>query len=151
MDIKVILHPTDGSANADRALDFACDLARDRQARLVIVTAQRRHGTESMPDELKSYERVEHMRVTEADLRRANAHAVVEAAERTARARGLADVTTLVVEGDPSRVIIDTARSEGVDTIVMGSRGLTGLPELLLGSVSHKVAHAAPCHCLIVR
>ena len=43
------------------------------------------------------------------------------------------------------------ARGRKVDAIVMGSRGLGDLESLLLGSVSHKVAHAAPCSCVIVR
>ena len=151
MDIKVILHPTDGSPDAKRALDLACDLARDHAARLLILHAQRQHGLEAMPEEMKGYERLEHVRVTEADLLHEAARTIVETAAREARDRGLADVDTLVVEGDPSRAILDTAKQKKADLIVMGSRGLGDLKGLLLGSVSHKVAQSAPCSCLTVR
>lgn len=151
MDIRLILHPTDGSPNAARALEAACDLAKERKAELLILNVQRRHGWDVMPEELQSYERVEHVRVSEADLRRAAARATVDAAEQAARAHGVTAVETTVEEGDPSRVIADTARLRGADLIVMGSRGLGELQELVLGSVSHKVLHAASCSCLIVR
>ena len=151
MDIKTILHPTDGSPQAAKALDLACDLAAERKARLIILHAQRRHGWDVVPEELKRLEQVEHIRVTEADLRRSNAQAVVNAAETAARGRGLTGVETVIVEGDPTRVIVDTAQAKRADLIVIGSRGLGDLQGLLLGSISHKVAHAAPCSCLIVR
>lgn len=151
MDIKLILHPTDGSPNAARALDVACGMARDYGARLLIVNAQRRHGLDVMPEELEAYRRVEHVRVTDAELRRAAAQATVDAAVETARGNGPTEVEGVVVEGDPGRVVADVAKDRGVDLIVMGSRGYTGIQELLLGSVTHKVLHAAPCNCLVVR
>lgn len=151
MDVNVILHPTDGSADSKKALDFACDLARERGARLIMLHVQRRHGLDAVPDALARFERVEHLRMTDADLHRAAAQAVVTAAEQEARARGLTEVSALIVEGDPSREIVNAARTQGADVIVMGSRGLGDLQGLLLGSVSHKVSHAAPCSCLVVR
>lgn len=151
MDVNLILHPTDGSADSKKALDLACDLARDRGARLIVVHVQRKHGLDSVPAELARFERVEGLRMTDADLYRATAEAIARGAEEEARARGLSAVESLVVEGDPSREIVNTAKAKGVDLIVMGSRGLGDLQGLLLGSVSHKVSHAAPCSCLVVR
>jgi nucleotide-binding universal stress UspA family protein len=46
---------------------------------------------------------------------------------------------------------LDIADRENADLIVVGSRGLGRLRELLIGSVSHKVAMLAKCPCLIVR
>lgn len=151
MDIKVILHPTDGSPDAKKALDLACDLARDHRSRLIILHAQRQHGLEVVPEGLKGFQELEHIRVTEADLLRGSAKIIVNAAAEEARRRGLSDIDTLVVEGDTTRVILDTVKTKGADLIVMGSRGLGDLQGLLLGSVSHKVSHSAPCSCLIVR
>jgi len=151
MDVNVILHPTDGSASSQKALDLACDLARDRGARLIVVHVQRRHGLDMVPEALARYERVEHLRMTESDLHRATAQSIANAAEQEARARGLTAVESMVVEGDPSREIVGAAKTTGADLIVMGSRGLGDLQGLLLGSVSHKVSHAAPCSCLVVR
>lgn len=151
MDIRLILHPTDGSANAGRALDVACGLAHALRARLVILHVQRRHGAEVMPEGLRGFERLEHMRVTEADLLRQAACRIVADAEQAARDRGVGEIETMVAEGDPGRTILDTAASRRADLIVLGSRGLGDLQGLLLGSVSHKVVNAAPCNCLVVR
>ncbi|WP_180901977.1 universal stress protein [Martelella soudanensis] len=59
--------------------------------------------------------------------------------------------------GDLSRTarqnacILDAIRERKVDTVVLGSRGLGDVAGLLLGSVSHKVTHLAPCTCIVVR
>ncbi len=151
MDIKTILHPTDGSDSARKALDFACELAAERNAQLLILHVQRRHGSERIPPELEQFSDIEHVRASEARLLRAAAEYIVDDARVAALNKGLALVDAEVMEGDPAHQIVDIARARKVDAIVMGSRGLGGLERLLLGSVSHKVAHAAPCSCLIVR
>jgi nucleotide-binding universal stress UspA family protein len=51
--------------------------------------------------------------------------------------------------GSPSRKICEFAQSEDVDLIVMGHRGITGLNEFLIGSVSNYVLHHAPCSILM--
>lgn len=53
--------------------------------------------------------------------------------------------------GNPGRTICDRAQSLSVDSIVVGSRGLTGAKEIFLGSVSNYVTHHAPCSVFIVR
>jgi nucleotide-binding universal stress UspA family protein len=53
--------------------------------------------------------------------------------------------------GDPSRIICDIARSWNADLIILGRRGLHGLSEFLLGSVSNYVLHHAPCSVLTVQ
>jgi len=53
--------------------------------------------------------------------------------------------------GEPAEEIVDLARLEGYDMVVMGSRGLSPMKELLLGSVSNRVLHTAPCPVLVVR
>jgi nucleotide-binding universal stress UspA family protein len=60
-------------------------------------------------------------------------------------------VTTRLSEGHPADKIIELAEAEHCDLIVMGSRGLGGLKEMFLGSVSDKVADHASCPVLIVR
>ena len=151
MDMKVLLHATDGSESAAKALDFACDLAAAKKALLLILHVQRRHGSESIPREFEEFSRIEQVRETEAELFRTAASRIVGYAEQQARKRGISVTEAMVVEGDPAQQIVETARKRKVDAIVIGSRGLGDLQGLLLGSVSHKVAHAAPCTCVIVR
>jgi nucleotide-binding universal stress UspA family protein len=54
------------------------------------------------------------------------------------------------IPGNPGQTIKKIAQNWDADLIVMGSRGRTGLSELVLGSVSNYVMHHAPCSVLIV-
>jgi nucleotide-binding universal stress UspA family protein len=56
-----------------------------------------------------------------------------------------------VVHGVPFQEIIETARAQQIDLIVMGTHGRTGLQHVLLGSVAEKVVRLAPCPVLVVR
>jgi nucleotide-binding universal stress UspA family protein len=56
----------------------------------------------------------------------------------------------LLIDGAPVRVLLSLAKSEQIDVIVVGSRGVGGFPELNLGSTSHQLAEHADCPVLIV-
>jgi nucleotide-binding universal stress UspA family protein len=56
-----------------------------------------------------------------------------------------------VIHGVPFHEIIETAKMQQVDLIVMGTHGRAGLQYMLLGSVAEKVVHLAPCPVLVVR
>ena len=60
-------------------------------------------------------------------------------------------VTTVLVEGPPSRVLVERAKSGEFDLIVMGSHGHGRLHGALLGCVSQKVLHASPIPVLLTR
>jgi nucleotide-binding universal stress UspA family protein len=75
----------------------------------------------------------------------------MEDAKARARDQSVASVRTVMREGDPGAAILQIAKEEKADLIVMGRRGLGDLAGLLLGSVSHKVAHLAECACLTVK
>jgi nucleotide-binding universal stress UspA family protein len=55
------------------------------------------------------------------------------------------------LSGNPGRIICELASNWSADLIVVGNRGLKGLKEMFLGSVSNYVTHHAPCSILIVR
>lgn len=55
------------------------------------------------------------------------------------------------VEGDASRVIVDRANKLGVEMIIVGSRGRTGLARLVLGSTAEHVVREASCSVLVAR
>ena len=76
---------------------------------------------------------------------------VVEKAAEAARAKGISQVETFIAQGDPARTIVNEAKRRGVEAIVMGSRGLSDLRGLVVGSVSHKVSHIADCTVITVR
>lgn len=58
---------------------------------------------------------------------------------------------TFIIEGNPAQKIEEFAENNHADLIIMGSRGLGGLKELFLGSVSHHVVQKAKCEVVIVK
>jgi nucleotide-binding universal stress UspA family protein len=56
-----------------------------------------------------------------------------------------------VAAGDPATAIVRLARERGVDLIVMGTHGRSGLAHMLVGSVAEKVMRQAPCPVLTVK
>ncbi|RWM24643.1 universal stress protein [Mesorhizobium sp.] len=149
-EMKLVLCATDGSEHAYKALEFAADLAQSKNAELLVVHVQRVRGSERISREMQELERIEQVRVTEAGILRSVAERIASEGAKVARTKGVSGVESLVVEGDPAREIVETAKTRGADAIVIGSRGLGDLQGLLLGSVSHKVAHLAPCTTIIV-
>jgi len=147
----LILCATDGSDAAQKAIEFAAELAREKLGELLVLHVQQAHGSEVVTQGLKEFEHVENIRVTEADMFRGKAERIAERGARYAQECGAPLVQSLVTEGDSARRIVETAKERGAGLIVVGSRGLGDLQGLLLGSVSHKVAHLAPCTCVIVR
>ncbi len=55
------------------------------------------------------------------------------------------------LSGNPGRVICELASNWSADLILVGNRGLKGLKEIFLGSVSNYVTHHAPCSVFILR
>lgn len=56
-----------------------------------------------------------------------------------------------ILGSNPSLALVDTAKRENFDLIVVGSRGLGGTAAFLLGSISRQVVTAAPCDVLVVK
>lgn len=91
-------------------------------------------------------ERLERERAALAKQAETDAHEMVAALE------GIGIKSTAVSRrGDPAAEILATANEKGSDLIVMGSRGLSGLDRMLLGSVARNVLSGAECSVLIVR
>ena len=61
------------------------------------------------------------------------------------------NVIALLREGRPSSTIVEEAESDGVDLIVVGSRGIGGITGLILGSTSHRVIYSSAKPVLIVK
>ncbi|AWB43306.1 universal stress protein [Paenibacillus sp. CAA11] len=58
---------------------------------------------------------------------------------------------SLMKHGDPAKLICETAAAEQADLIVMGTRGMSLVSEMLLGSVSHAVIQHAACPVVTVK
>lgn len=144
-----ILVPVDGSEHGFHALTLACTLARasDASMRLLHVVPDK-----EIPEALKRYAQIEHIQGTpEYMYETAIAENVLNAAADQVAAEGLQKVQTSVEHGDAAKRILEVAERESVDTIVMGTRGLSDIQGLVLGSVAHKVAHGAQCQVVVVK
>ncbi len=148
--LKTILVAADGSTHANAAVDLAAELAAKLGAKLLVINAIAEVGVDRVPEELRSYVELEHMRVTERELLQGAANEIVAAAARRARGRGATDVETMTIVGDPADSLLKVAGERKVDLIAMGRRGLGTIKGLLLGSVSHKVSQLAGCACVTV-
>lgn len=136
LPIQTVLHPTDLSADSAAAFRFACALARDYAARLVLVTVcpTPRTGPEGVdlarPDGI------------EEDL--------------LARLRELKPDPSVPVEyrvemGRPADLILSAAEEARADLIVMGTHGRSGVRRLVMGSVAEEVNRKAVCPVVTVR
>lgn len=147
-----ILVTIDGSEHAWKALDLAIELAKAQEAKLSVLHVV---AYEPAPEALRSFAEVEGVSAEEEAARfrygRTLGDALTGEAQARASAAGLGAVEALTAEGKPASVIVETAKALQADMIVMGSRGLSEPGALLLGSVSHKVAHLAPCTCVTVK
>jgi nucleotide-binding universal stress UspA family protein len=133
----------DGSETAELAVRWAAREAHLRGATLELVTAWEvapvayGYGYVAIPEDFLK------------ELAKTAEDTIAAAVEVVRREAPDAEVHTKVVEGPATRVLLDQA--EGADLLVMGSRGLGGFRELVLGSVSQQCAHHARCPVVIVR
>jgi nucleotide-binding universal stress UspA family protein len=133
----------DGSQASEAALHVALREARLRGARLLVVSAWHvptyYYGSRAAPSAgLALAEEVR--KELETKLEEAVAGLRAEAGE--------VELETRLVEGGAASVLTEEAAE--ADLLVVGSRGLGGFRELLLGSVSHQCAQHASCPVLIV-
>lgn len=147
--IKTILVPVDGSTHANTAIDWASDLAVKFGARLIVMHVIPEGRLTSSRAEMRQLAKIEHM--TEAETFETMAGDLVRTAVQRARSHGAKKVESLTESGDAAKAILDQAARTGAQLIVMGRRGLGGLPGLVLGSVSSKVLQLADCACLTVK
>src|SRR5438874_1488196 len=138
LPIHTILHPTDFSERSAFAFRLACALARDYDARLVLVHVAVvpvvLYGEGVVPAQPEDYQ--------EGLMRELHRLQPPDPSLR---------VEHLLKEGDPVTEILGVAREINADLIVMGTHGRTGLERLLMGSVAERVVRRAACPVLTVR
>src|SRR5438034_1225380 len=137
---STILCATDGSDHAGKAVGIAADLGCRYNARVIILAAY-----DPIPRDLGDPYLEE---VTSRRLKAAEE--LVNAATVVMKVKGLTPIVEML-EGPAARAILDVARTRRCDLIVMGSRGLTPFGAMLLGSVTMRVVHEAPCPVLLTR
>lgn len=132
--VKKILYPTDFSPYSNQAYFHAVALAQHHKASLTVVyvytpgaaPAARGNG---QGDRQYWREQLEQIRPANPSI----------------------PVHHVFLEGDPATEIDRYARDAGIDLIVMGTHGRTGVERLLVGSVTEKVMREAPCSVMAVK
>jgi len=143
--IKNVLVATDFSEPSAVALDYGRELARTYGAQLhvlhVVEDLRWRYATDMAPTALVGIQedvqaaassRLDAL-VTDEDRQQLGAHTVA--------------LTAI----SPSDAIVQYAKSEGADVIVMGTHGRSGFAHLFMGSVAERVVRLAPCPVLTTR
>ena len=143
MKIETILVPTDFSPHAEHALDYAVGLAKTFGARLHLLHAYSLPAPATFPDSFAIPQSVWDK------LREHGTEQLERARERVAADGVECDVEAV---GDPPfPAVVDAAERIGADLIVMGTRGLSGLQQVVLGSVAERTVRMAPCPVLTVK
>ncbi len=119
--VRTVLLCTDGSVHADRAADVLCGLPWVSGLDITVMAV-----TDGLAD----------------------SHAAADAAADKLRAAG-ATASVEIAAGEPTDVILQRAAQQAADLVVLGTKGLTGLPRLRLGSTAAAVARAADCSVLV--
>lgn len=139
-----VLVAIDGSEHSQRALREAIDLARMGNAKLTVMSVYQRPATLLVggpvvpPIDMRGLEealRAEHEQLLDA---------AVEAVPQDV------SVVRVLAEGTPAAAILERARRDDSDLIVLGSRGHGEMASMLLGSVSHQVLQRSGVPVLVV-
>ena len=146
---KSILVPIDGSDHAFKALDLACQIANQNGDSLRLLHVVE---TREIPEGLKQWAKVEHVgNVPGSALEASIGETLLRNGNLRAKELGANTLPPTMEHGNPARVIVETAERLGSDMIVMGTRGFSDLKGLVVGSVAHKVTHAAACTVVTVK
>jgi nucleotide-binding universal stress UspA family protein len=141
--VQTVAVGTDGSGTADKAVEFALDLAARYGAKIVFISAY-----VPVPESRLARERTE----APDDLQWAinpaeDVDATLRSCEERAEERGLRWASEARA-GDPAKVLVELAASSEADVLVIGNKGMQ---RRVLGSVPNNVSHHAPCSVLIVK
>jgi nucleotide-binding universal stress UspA family protein len=141
--VRTVAVGTDGSGTADKAVDFAIDLAARYEAKIVFISAyvpvsetRLKRERPVVPDDVQ-------WMVNPAE----DVDSTLRECEERAEAKGLRWASE-AREGDPAKILVELADSNDADVLVIGNKGMQ---RKVLGSVPNSVSHNAPCSVLIVK
>ena len=141
--IGTIAVGTDGSGTADKAVDFAMELAQKFDAKLVIASSYKPVSEDKIRSEQRDAPEDIQWSINPTEA----VDATLKSVEERARERGL-ETTSEARQGEPAEVLCEIAEEHGADLLVVGNKGMQ---RRVLGSVPNSVSHKAPCSVVIVK
>lgn len=151
--IDVLLVPVDGSKGAQKAVRLAAGMAQAQGAELELLYAFPENALELLGPlgDAVSAEQLKYLNTeTFEKLRHDRARKVFDAAMSQIPAEQHASVKEVLLPGDPAEAVLKHAEACRNPMIIVGSRGLSRVRELLLGSVSQRLVHHAHCPVTVV-
>lgn len=145
--IKRILVASDASPAANRAVTMAAQIAGKFDADLSILYVIR---DMQLPPEIERMAEIEKIKGDRTEIMKVVAETAMKGAKAQAEQGGAKRIQTSIANGDPSNAIMQAAKEQNADLVVLGTRGLGQVQGMLLGSVSRKVSNLLPGNCLIV-
>ena len=143
---KNILAAIDGSEPSQHALTIAADLAQQQGATLTIVTVVPYAPPLLMEDMTQAY-----MPEYQERLRKGYEQLLTKTTTTLKTSHPDLKTKTILKEGSPATKIIETAREQKTDLIVIGNRGTGGIATWLLGSVSRHITDSCTAPVLVVK
>jgi nucleotide-binding universal stress UspA family protein len=140
--MSTVLVAVDGSPSALHAVEHAAAIAKRASADVCVLNVQLPIGP-GRPETAADRAQIE-------KLLDAQARPVLDAATAILRDRGVAHQARMAV-GEIAQTIVATAQQVGAEQIIMGSRGMSALPGLMVGSNATKVVHLAQVPVTIVK
>ena len=141
--MKKILVAVDSSDHAQKVTEEAVKLAAGLNAQVEILTVY-----EDLMKDVPQIPQADRENIRKTHLE--ELETLLQEKARLFEEKGIPVQTTLA-KGRPGQVICDTAKGDDYFLVLLGSRGLSGLTEFFLGSVSNKVAHCAEKSVLIIK
>lgn len=132
-----ILVPVDGSAASNKAVDYAIEMAQLADAEIRILSV--------VPDITPTLHGA-----LAGDLAMPDTTPVIEEIKEKLKGKDI-KVHYEVRRGDIAEEILKCEKENGMDAVAMGNRGLSGLAELLLGSVSSKVVQLSKVPVVVLK
>jgi nucleotide-binding universal stress UspA family protein len=144
-----ILVPVDFSAYSEAALVYAVRLAKCLAQPVLVLHVV--HDPGVMPGYYSRALKKKQVHRIEDGAADMLAEFLKDVVQRHPHLRGLRGLESLLVKGLPSRRILEVAEQRKASLIVLGSKGLTGLKHLLIGSVAERVVHLARIPVTVVK
>ncbi|MEC0239907.1 universal stress protein [Paenibacillus dokdonensis] len=138
-----IMVAIDKAEITNKLLDATIEIARNKQTQVTLVNVSRENVSNGMTYLPENFLEEILIEMEKASLEK------LQQARSKLKSAGI-NPETVHLKGDPAHEILNYARDTEQQLIIIGNRGLRGIKEMMLGSVSHKVSQLSSCPVLII-